>query len=237
MSQQELVNYYNDPRVRAILGVVRDAEGTSRYGDAYRVAGGGKVTLSSLNNPTFHRWKFKYKDGREDVSTATGAYQFLQDTWGELQGKYGFKDFSPYTQDLAAIALLKRAGAMPYIQRGDYFGALRAAKGTWASLPGAGYNQQERKYDFLKQSLEKHLGKPLDMHAQTIPVDIQPQQQPTQPQTPVMMGDISPQVNDPYAKLFNIQPDEIDNTGAVEYDNPIQLHNGVNNDNPFLLEI
>lgn len=234
MSQNELLTYYNDPRVRAILGVIRDAEGTARYADPYRVAGGGKVTLSSLNTPTFHLWNFTDKTGKQDKSSATGAYQFLRNTWGGLQNRYGFTDFSPRTQDLAAIALLKDAGAMPYIQRGDYLGALNSAKRIWASLPGAGYNQAERSLAYLKKSLEKHLGHPVAMHTQTYDQPTQPTyQEPSQ--QGVTVNDISPQPTDPYAKLFNIEPVGL----GTEDMQPIgQLESGNNQDhNPFLFSL
>lgn len=233
MNQQELLQFYNDPRVRAVLGVIRDAEGTSRYGDPYRVAGGGGVTLSSLDTPTFHLWNFKDKAGKANKSSATGAYQFIGKTWNGLQQNYGFTDFSPRTQDLAAIALLKDAGALPFIQRGDYFGALNAAKKIWASLPGAGYNQQERGYDFLKKSLEKHLGAPVAMHEQSRPMN-----QPQQPRyQAVAQGDISPQIIDPYAKLWGVDQDTIADP-QDEQQFSAQLYSGSlqqNTDNPFLL--
>ena len=205
----ELVQLYQDPRIRAVLGVIRDAEGTSKYGDAYRVAGGGKITLGDLRQPQFHRWGFKDKSGNGNVSTATGAYQFLQRTWDGLARNYGLNDFSPYSQDLAAIALLKESGAIPYILRGDYFGGLNAARKVWASLPGAGYNQQERDHKFLKASLEKHLGQPLNMHEQTFGTP----QAPTQTKSlssPTQTAELSSDtgIYDPYAKLFNVDDQE-----------------------------
>ena len=205
----ELVQLYQDPRVRALLGVIRDAEGTSKYGDAYRVAGGGKVTLNDLSRPQFHRWGFTDKTGKGDVSTATGAYQFLQRTWDGLAKNYGLNDFSPYSQDLGAIALLKDSGAIPYIQRGDYFGALNAARKIWASLPGAGYNQKERDYKFLKASLEKHLGQPLNMHEQTFgtPQPPAPTQSLSSPAQATELGS-GTGIYDPYAKLFNVDDQE-----------------------------
>lgn len=223
---QLLLNAYADPRFRATLGVIRDAEGTSRYGDPYRVAGGGKATLSQLQTPEFKMWGFKDKTGKQDQSSATGAYQFLRSTWGGLANKYGFTDFSPRSQDLAALALLKDAGAFPYIQRGDYLGALHQARKIWASLPGAGYNQKERDRNFLVKSIEKHLGQPLKMHEQTYDVAqaVQPQ---GQEQTAVQRGGISPQQivtgDDPYAKLFNV---DIAPQQQVAMQQPIRIETG-----------
>lgn len=215
----ELEMAYADPRFRAVLGVIRDAEGTSKYADAYRVAGGGKHTLQSLDSPNFVMWGFKDKTGKGNQSSATGAYQFLRGTWDGLQKKYGFKDFSPRSQDLGALALMKDAGAFPYIQRGDYAGAFNAIRKIWASLPGAGYNQQERSHDFLAKSLQKHLGQPVSMHQVT-----QPQMTNNTPLTGVHVGDISPPQNDPYASLFNV---DINNTPEdIAYNQPIEIQSG-----------
>lgn len=188
---------YADPRFRAILGVIRDAEGASRYADPYRVAEGGKSTLSQLDTPEFRMWGFTDKTGKSDNSSATGAYQFLRGTWRDLQNRYGFRDFQPRTQDLAALALIKDAGAFPYIQRGDYMGALNKVRNIWASLPGAGYNQPERGMKFLQDSLSKHLGHPVEMQE----TSYQPNKMPLPSDLPIANGDISA---DPYAQLFKV---------------------------------
>lgn len=192
----ELEAAYADPRFRALLGVIRDAEGVSNYADPYRVAGGGRDTLTQLNTPEFRMWGFTDKTGRSDVSSATGAYQFLRGTWRDLQKKYGFRDFQPRTQDLAALALIKDAGAFSNVRQGDYLGAINKIRHIWASLPGAGYNQRERGYDFLKKSLAKHLGQPVNM--QSVGEDVYT---PDVPQT----GSTKQPV-DWYDELFNIGP-------------------------------
>ena len=51
-------------------------------------------------------------------------------------------DFSPASQDAAAIQLLKDCGAYARLQAGDLTGAIAKARRTWASLPGAGYAGQ-----------------------------------------------------------------------------------------------
>lgn len=201
----DLLQAYGDPRFRAVLGVIRDAEGTSNYSDPYRVAGGGSVTLSQFDTPDFSIWGFKDKSGKKNKSSATGAYQFLGKTWNGLQAKYGFSDFSPQTQDLAALALLKESGAFPYIQRGDYLGALHKARRIWASLPGAGYNQQERDKGFLQRSLQKHLSNSPNQYPSHMsePAQVDNPGQPTNEQ---IIPDATEPVKtaDPYATLFNI---------------------------------
>lgn len=224
----DLVQAYGDPRFRAVLGVIRDAEGTSKYNDPYRVAGGGRVTLSQLHTPDFSMWGFKDKSGKKNNSSATGAYQFLGKTWDGLQRKYGFSDFSPQTQDLAALALLKEAGAFPYIQRGDYLGALHKARHVWASLPGAGYNQQERGADFLQRSLQKHLSDYSGQYPQYVadPAQGDNLDQPAKAQNQLYLTD-PVKTADPYATLFNIPDIPPIDTAGIQYEQPPMVVTGV----------
>lgn len=164
---QELEKYYADPRVRAFLSMIRSAEGTSKYRDPYRVAGGGKHTLATLDQYTRVPWGFTQTDGKQNTSTAAGAYQFLNDTWGGLQKQYGFTDFGPRSQDLAAIALMHQNGSLNRILNDDFFGAVRAAAPTWASLKGnTDYKQRTRSDDFVRKAYEQALGAPVAVHGQ-----------------------------------------------------------------------
>lgn len=66
-----------------------------------------------------------------------GRYQFKPGTYGEIAGQIGLRDFSPQSQDAAAIELLRQKGALPYILKGDWKGAIaRLVPYTWSSLPG-----------------------------------------------------------------------------------------------------
>ena len=58
------------------------------------------------------------------------------------------KDFSPKSQDAAALQIKER-GALPMIDRGDIRQAIDRCGNIWASLPGAGYGQFEHKADSL----------------------------------------------------------------------------------------
>jgi len=75
------------------------------------------------------------------VSTAAGAYQIIRPTWNRLKQKYGLPDFSPDSQDAAAIYLLLESGAYELIVAGDIEGAIKKASKIWASLPGNTYQQ------------------------------------------------------------------------------------------------
>ncbi|MEB3360138.1 MAG: peptidoglycan DD-metalloendopeptidase family protein [Synechococcales bacterium] len=93
-----------------------------------------------------------------DVSTAAGRYQFTDTTWDEFAQKVGVSDFSPESQDKAAIALLEAIGALAKLNRGDIDGAIRAAGKRWASFPGAlGAGQPQYTTEEIREKFEEFL--------------------------------------------------------------------------------
>jgi lysozyme len=78
------------------------------------------------------------------VSTAAGAYQFIKATWIRLRNKLQLPDFSPASQDLAAVQLLDDIGALKLVQAGDVEAALAKASKVWSSLPGSSAQQNPR---------------------------------------------------------------------------------------------
>lgn len=76
-------------------------------------------------------------------SKAAGAYQFILDTWARMAKELGLRDFSPASQDMAALHLLrtinpgglKDANAIARLQRGDIEGAILAAGHQWDAFP------------------------------------------------------------------------------------------------------
>ena len=72
------------------------------------------------------------------VTTAAGAYQITRSTWLDLQ-RWGdgtpLPDFSPASQDAAAIRILQHDGAYDALMNGDLTRAIAIASGRWASLP------------------------------------------------------------------------------------------------------
>lgn len=71
-------------------------------------------------------------------STAAGAYQIIFGTWAGVSGELKLPDFSPESQDLAALQLVFERGAMPYVVSGEIATAFNLCRHEWASLPGAG---------------------------------------------------------------------------------------------------
>ncbi len=83
------------------------------------------------------------------VSTAAGAYQFIRGTWNRIREIHPrLPDFSPQSQDWAAIRLLNEIGALRLITAGDIPGAIAKASGTWASLPGSTAQQNPKRLSY-----------------------------------------------------------------------------------------
>lgn len=77
------------------------------------------------------------------VSTAAGAYQFISTTWRRLRDRLRLSDFSPVSQDAAAVELLREIGALDHIRAGHLQVALDRAATQWASLPGSTSGQPQ----------------------------------------------------------------------------------------------
>lgn len=78
-------------------------------------------------------------------STAAGRYQLLSRYFDAYKKQLGLKDFSPLSQDLIALQQIRERRALDLIKQGRIEVAIKAVRNIWASLPGAGYGQHERK--------------------------------------------------------------------------------------------
>lgn len=139
------------PNVQAFLRVIRAGE-TSQDDIAYRTMFGGGTFASFNDHP-------RVKNSAAGlVSTAAGAYQFLERTWDGLDAKYNFPDFSPATQDFAAVALILGRGALDDVLAGRFEQAVRKCNKEWASLPWSPYGQPTRTIEQARQVYEAYGG-------------------------------------------------------------------------------
>lgn len=144
----------------AFLAMIRFAEGTEGRGDPYRVCYGYAHTISSLaEHPAVSG---EWRGGRLPdsmctaagfspgcVSTAAGAYQIIKPTWLSLRASLNLGDFGPASQDACAVELIRQRGALNDVYAGRFADAVRKVAPVWASMPGAGYAQPERKLTIL----------------------------------------------------------------------------------------
>lgn len=127
----DVTDALNNANVRAFLALLRRYESAGKYDVVY--AGGTFSDFSA--HPKIRVPFFNPRTGKNDYSTAAGAYQITYPTWLTIQAVAFLPDFSPSSQDAAAVWLLKIRGALGYIVDGDIDNALRVASRTWASLP------------------------------------------------------------------------------------------------------
>lgn len=135
----------NAPNVQKMLNLIANAEGVKHgYNTLY-----GNERLDDLSQHPGIKKQFTQTDGKKNVTTAAGRYQFLKDTWDGVANQLGLKDFSPKNQDIAAVALLAQNGALPSVLKGDFKTAVQKSGSTWASLPSSPYAQPKRSWKEL----------------------------------------------------------------------------------------
>lgn len=130
------------------LDVIRHAEG-SNYNTRF---GGGSYDHNKPHPGTV----YTSKSGRQ--SAAHGAYQFMPDTWKEINGGKNVP-MTSQAQDAAALRLMERAGVSPNAPFTRQNVAKLAA--TWASLPNeqgqSAYKQPVKDFNKLQQVFNNSL--------------------------------------------------------------------------------
>lgn len=127
---QENKESLKNTNVRAFLKAIGEAEG-GEYDFKFGAIKGRK------NDP----WRFTDFSthpgpGRGGTTTAAGLYQITKPTWHDhgVNGM-GLADFTPETQDLIAVSILRRRGVIEKIKEGDIEAGLAEASRQWAALP------------------------------------------------------------------------------------------------------
>jgi len=149
--------YLKNKNVKAFISAIAAAEG----GD-YNLKYGGVIGKKN------DKWKFSDfsshpGSGSDGKTTAAGMYQINKATWQEMGKKMGLTDFSPTTQDLLAVEILRTVGVIDSIVAGDIDSALSKASRRWAALPqGPGktgrYPQPYMAYDDFVVAYKKNGG-------------------------------------------------------------------------------
>lgn len=187
------------PEVRSLLNTIRYAEGTPGESGYRTMFGGSKFDTSK-------GWKHPDKviSSGGYNSAAAGAYQFLPGTWQGAQKALGLSGFDPKSQDLAALHLIERRGALEPFLKGEKFGTvINKLAPEWASLPTSGggsyYGQPSKSlgdlYKYYEQQKQQGAGQlpspqqqPSPQPSQQIPninIILTGKEKPSQPQNPV----------------------------------------------------
>lgn len=135
-------------RVAAFLETIAASEGANYD----TVVGGGKFSDYS-DHP--NRVGVITGDG---PSTAAGRYQITGTTWRRIRRQLGLTDFSPESQDRAAIELLRQRGALQDVMDGNVDAAIAKLGSEWQSLPsGTSRYQGKRSRAFFDDQYQKAL--------------------------------------------------------------------------------
>ena len=138
-----------DPNVKAFLDTLANVES----GGQYNVSVGGAKFSDMSKHPEMYN--------AELGSDAAGRYQFISTTFKPIAQRLGLNDFSPKSQDLAAVQYLKDLGVLDEIMTGDKAkieDVIRRLKGSkWTGLKRYGSGQgfeyfQRRKQIYGTQS-------------------------------------------------------------------------------------
>jgi muramidase (phage lysozyme) len=140
---------------RAFLDTISYSEGTlGRGNNGYNMIVTGEDGSRFFDDYSKHpRLLVHVKPGLN--STAAGRYQFLYRTDQDLSKEMNLHDFSPMAQDAKALRLIQKNGALDDVMAGNFDAAVYENRGTWASLPDAGYGQPERTLASLQKIYAK----------------------------------------------------------------------------------
>jgi muramidase (phage lysozyme) len=152
------------PQQKAFLDVIATSElGQKLLGKSDN---GYNVLVGST--PDFPRLFSSYVDHPRQLidlprlgikSTAAGRYQLLARYFDAYKKQLGLKDFSPASQDAIALQQIRERGALSDIEAGRFADAIAKCRNIWASLPGAGYGQNENSIAYLQTAFTKAGGK------------------------------------------------------------------------------
>ena len=142
------------PEVRALLDTIAFAEGT-HDNLGYRTLFTFETFRSYRDHP--RRVHCASYHGYRLCSDAAGRYQMISSTFDSVAERLQLDDFSPKSQDLAAVELIRWRGGLSKIEQGDFDGAIAAIGREWASLPGSGYGQPQTSREDLRTIYQQRL--------------------------------------------------------------------------------
>jgi len=104
--------------------------------DGYDVLVGGKLFTDFKDHPNV-----LVQLNPKLASTAAGRYQILHRFWVIYKKQLNLPDFSPMSQDLYCLNILREQRALPLLIAGRFDDAVARTNNIWASLPGSPYGQ------------------------------------------------------------------------------------------------
>ncbi|WP_414162097.1 glycoside hydrolase family 104 protein [Serratia sp. BNK-10] len=149
-NSQQASSQLSNENLQKYLNIIALSEGTAGYmNNGYNTMFGGEQFSDMSDHPRILK-EFTDKNGKRNKTSAAGRYQFTQASWDEAAKALNLKDFSPQSQDMAALYLIQRAGQLDNVLNGNFAEATAGLGGVWASLPSSTYAQPKHSYEAME---------------------------------------------------------------------------------------
>lgn len=110
----------SNSNIKKYLDILAKSEGTAGYmNNGYNTMFGGDQFSDFSDHPRVLK-EFTETNGKKNKTSAAGRYQFTQKSWDEAADALGLTDFSPRSQDMAALYLIQRAGQLDNVVNGNF---------------------------------------------------------------------------------------------------------------------
>lgn len=149
---------------KAFLDAIAYAEGTDPghplsqdrgYDVIVTGVDGPEIFTDYRHHPFFGGRKSRVINSKGLTSNASGRYQFMLKDYLHYKTLLHLPDFGPESQDKWALQLIRERRALDDIDAGHFQVAVGKVSNLWASLPGAGYGQPERRMASLENAYEQ----------------------------------------------------------------------------------
>jgi len=122
------------PRLKAFLDMLAWSSGTAQP-NGYSLFFSGEPFISFKDHPRQQRCATYL--GRELCADSAGRYVMVSSTWDSLVQRLRLPDFSPQSQDRAAIELIREQDALNDVETGKLESAIHKVSEVWGSLPNS----------------------------------------------------------------------------------------------------
>ncbi|MEO0516483.1 MAG: glycoside hydrolase family 104 protein [Cyanobacteria bacterium P01_A01_bin.116] len=137
-----------DVEVRAFLDMLAWSLGTDL--NDYKLIFNGEEFDSFADHPR-QRVCTNYL-GQRTCGDAAGRYQIVSTTWDDVGKRIVLDDFTPESQDKAAVNLLEELGAIELLKDDEFERAIAQMSYIWPSLPTI---EEKSRYGFKISSMEE----------------------------------------------------------------------------------
>lgn len=136
----------------AFLTMIATSEGTEAIGDrGYNCIVGSTVAKPHLFPSYADHPRIKVRLSPTLISSAAGRYQILERYFDAYKDQLHLPDFSPESQDMIALQMIREQHAFADVASGRFDTAVAKCANIWASLPGNSYGQHQNALADLRQ--------------------------------------------------------------------------------------